>query len=140
METRHPTTTGSPQYLHIWFMSSEPSPTMTSSVPSVEGTRTSTEVTPLDPLYSRRFQCDKDILEELQCPDSPWDALHHRALFLLQEAPRPPSHNPIFAIETKDFIPSGMVDWFNNPISAPDAFEEGNMANISPHHQNRHFH
>jgi hypothetical protein len=44
----------------------------------------------------------------------------------------PPSHNPIFAVETKDFIPSGMVDWFNNPIPAPDAFEEGNLANISP--------
>jgi hypothetical protein len=131
-ETRHPTTTVSPQYLNIWFMSSEPSPTMTSSVPSVEGTHTSTAITPLDPLYSRRFQCDEEILEELQYPDSPWDALHHRALFLPQEAPRPPSHNPIFAIETKDFIPSGMVDWFNNPIPAPDAFEEGNMANISP--------
>jgi hypothetical protein len=81
-ETRHPTTTGSPQYLNIWFMSSEPSPTMSSSVPSVEGTHTSTAITPLDPLYSRRFQCDEEILEELQCPDSPWDALHHRALFL----------------------------------------------------------
>jgi hypothetical protein len=44
----------------------------------------------------------------------------------------PPSHNPIFAVETKDFIPSGMVDWLNNPIPAPDAFEEGNLANISP--------
>jgi hypothetical protein len=44
----------------------------------------------------------------------------------------PPSHNSIFAVETKDFIPSGMIDWFNNPIPAPDAFEEGNLANISP--------
>jgi hypothetical protein len=26
----------------------------------------------------------------------------------------------------------GPIDWFNNPIPAPDAFEEGNMANISP--------
>jgi hypothetical protein len=34
-ETRHPTTTGSPQYLNIWFMSSEPSSTSTPSVPSV---------------------------------------------------------------------------------------------------------
>ena len=24
------------------------------------------------------------------------------------------------------------VDWYNNPILAPDSFEEGNMANISP--------
>jgi hypothetical protein len=29
-------------------------------------------------------------------------------------------------------FPPGHVDWFNNPIPTPDAFEEGNMANISP--------
>jgi hypothetical protein len=34
--------------------------------------------------------------------------------------------------ETKDFIPLGHINWFNNPIPALDAFEEGNMANISP--------
>ena len=34
-------------------------------------------------------------------------------------------------METKDFIPHA-VDWLRNPIPAPDAFEEGNMANISP--------
>jgi hypothetical protein len=44
----------------------------------------------------------------------------------------PPNQNPIYAVETKDFIPSGPIDWFNNPILAIDAFEEGNMANISP--------
>jgi hypothetical protein len=44
----------------------------------------------------------------------------------------PPRHNPIYAVETKDFIPSRTIDWFNNPIPAPDAFEEGNLANISP--------
>jgi hypothetical protein len=44
----------------------------------------------------------------------------------------PPNQNPIYAVETKDFIPSGPIDWFNNPIPAPDAFEEGNLANISP--------
>jgi hypothetical protein len=70
-ETRHPTTTGSPQYLNIWFISSEPSPTITPSVPSARGNHTITEITPPDPLYSRHFQCDKEILEELQCPDSP---------------------------------------------------------------------
>jgi hypothetical protein len=42
------------------------------------------------------------------------------------------SHNPIYAVETKDFIPSGPIDWFKNPILAPNAFEEGNLANISP--------
>ena len=81
-ETRHPTTTGSPQYLNIWFMSSEPSSKITPSVPSAGGNHTITAITPPDPLYSRRFQCDEEILEELQCPDSPWDALHHHALFL----------------------------------------------------------
>jgi hypothetical protein len=44
----------------------------------------------------------------------------------------PPNQNPIYAVETKDFIPAGPIDWFKNPIPAPDSFEEGNMANISP--------
>ena len=34
-------------------------------------------------------------------------------------------------METKDFI-HGKLDWFKNPIPAPNAFKEGNMANISP--------
>jgi hypothetical protein len=76
-------------------MSSKPSSTIPPSVPSVGGNHTSTKITPPDPLYSHRFQCDEEILEELQCPDSPWDALHHRALFLPQEAPMPPSHYSI---------------------------------------------
>jgi hypothetical protein len=53
-------------------------------------------------------------------------------LFFPQEASKPPNPHPIYAVKTKDFIPSGHIDWFNNPISTPDAFEEGNMANISP--------
>jgi hypothetical protein len=44
----------------------------------------------------------------------------------------PPHQNPLYTVETKDFIPSGLIDWFKNPIHAPDSFEEGNMANISP--------
>jgi hypothetical protein len=48
---------------------------------------------------------------------------------------RKPPHlltqHPIYVIKTKDFIPPGPIDWFKNPISASDAFEEGNMANIS---------
>ena len=43
----------------------------------------------------------------------------------------PPNQHPIYVVETKDFIPSGHIDWFNNLISALDSFEEGNMANIS---------
>jgi hypothetical protein len=99
-------------------------------------TTTVTEITPHDPLYSRQFQCDEEILKEINHPYSPWDVLHHCTLFSPQESPMPPNQNPIYAVETKDFIPSGPIDWFNNPILAPDAFEEGNMANISPHHQN----
>jgi hypothetical protein len=133
-EPLYPTTMGTPQYLNIWFMSSEPSPSPrdTPSDSSAGGTPTITKITPHDPLYSCHFQCNEEILEELQRPDSPWDALHHRALFLPQESLMPPSHNPIFTVETKDFIPSGTIDWFNNPIPTPDAFEEGNLANISP--------
>ena len=44
----------------------------------------------------------------------------------------PPNKNPIYVVETKDFIPSRPIDWFNNPIPAPNVFEEGNMDNISP--------
>ena len=43
-----------------------------------------------------------------------------------------PPKNPIYAIKTKYFLPSGHTDWFNNPIPTPDYFEEGNMTNISP--------
>ena len=41
------------------------------------------------------------------------------------------SQSNYFSMETKDFI-HGKVDWFKNPILAPDAFEEGNMVNILP--------
>jgi hypothetical protein len=82
-------------------------------------------------LYSRNFQWDEEILKDLSHLDLPWDALHHRTLLSPQEASMPPNQNPIYAVETKDFIPSGPIDWFNNPIPTPDAFEEGNMANIS---------
>jgi hypothetical protein len=137
MEILRPTTIFNPQYLDIWFMSSEPSQPpydtpSTSSPPDNNPTMTVTKVTPFDPLYSRQFHCDEDILEELTKPDFPWDVLHHRALFPSQEAFGPPNQNPIYAVETKDFLPTGHIDWFNNPIPAPDAFEEGNMANISP--------
>jgi hypothetical protein len=132
----HPTTTGTPQYFNIWFMSSEPSPSPCVVPPassSLGGSHmtTITDITLHDPLYSRHFHCDEEILEELNNLDYPWDALHHRALFFPQEASTPPNKHPIYVVETKDFIPSGPIDWFKNPIPAPDAFEEGNMANIS---------
>jgi hypothetical protein len=91
-----------------------------------------TGITPLDPLYSCWFHCDEDILEKLTTSDYPWDLLHHRALFISQESFMPPNQHPIYAVKTKIFLPSGHIDWLNNPIPAPDAFEEGNMANISP--------
>jgi hypothetical protein len=131
------TTIFNPQYLDIWFMSGEPSqlPCITPSTSSpleYHHMVTVTNVTPLDPLYSRQFHCDEGILKELSTPDCPWNVLHHRALFLSLEAFESPSQDPIYAIETKYFIPFGHIDWFNIPIHAPDAFEEGNMANISP--------
>jgi hypothetical protein len=91
-----------------------------------------TNVITLDPLYSQRFHCDKNILEELTSLDFPWVSLHDKALFISQEAFVPPKQGPIYTIKTKYFLPSGHIDWFNNPIPTPDAFEEGNMANISP--------
>ena len=67
-------------------------------------------------------------------PNYPWDVMHHRSLFLPRNAVSPDKtiKPEICAIESKEFIPSGKVDWFKNPIPAPDAFEEGNMSNISP--------
>jgi hypothetical protein len=115
-------------------MTSEPSSSArTTPIASpTGGNHPRAEITPYDPLYSCHFQNNEEILEELHCPDSPWDALHHHALFLPQEALMPPNQNPSHTVKTKDFIPSGPIDWFNNPIPAPDAFEEGNLANISP--------
>ena len=54
-------------------------------------------------------------------PDFPWDDMHHRAYFLPHQ-----SHDQ-YVIESKYFI-LDKVDWFKNPIPAPDAFEGGNMA------------
>jgi hypothetical protein len=53
-DTLHPTTTGTPQYFNIWFMSSEPSPSPCIVPPasSIGGNHTVTEITPHDPLYS----------------------------------------------------------------------------------------
>jgi hypothetical protein len=123
--------------MNIWFMSRTPlhhhcDTPSTSSPPKDNHTVTATNVTSPDPLYSHIFHCDEDILDELTTLDCPWNVLHHRAFFLSQEAFDPPSQDSICAIETKDFIPSGHIDWFNNPIPALDAFEEGNMANIFP--------
>jgi hypothetical protein len=85
-EILHPPTTITPQYFDIWFMSSEPSQSHcivppASSSPEDNHTTTVTDITLLDPLYSCQFHCDEDILEELNTPNNPWDALHHRALF-----------------------------------------------------------
>ena len=72
-DTLHPTTTGTPQSFNIWFMSSEPSPSpgIAPSASPSRGNHTITKITPHDPLYSRRFQCDEEILEELNHLDSP---------------------------------------------------------------------
>jgi hypothetical protein len=135
-EILHATTTGTHQYFDIWFMSSEPLqfPCIvppSSSSPGENHMTTVTDITLHDLLYSRHFHCDEEILEELNTPDYPWDVLHHQTLFFPQESSTPPNQHPTYAVETKDFIPSGHIDWFNNPIPALDYFEEGNMANIS---------
>ena len=54
--------------------------------------------------------------------------MHHRSFFLPEELV---SQSDQFSVEIKDFI-HGKVEWFKNPIPTPDAFAEGNMANISP--------
>jgi hypothetical protein len=128
---------GTPQYFNIWFMLIKPSPSPyvlppTSSSPGGSHMTTITDITLHDPLYSRHFHYDEEILEELNNSDYPWDALHHRALLFPYEASTHPNQHPIYVVETKDFIPSGPIDWFKNPIPSPDAFEEGNMTNISP--------
>jgi hypothetical protein len=80
-------------------------------------------VTSQDPLYTHIFHSYEDILEEITTPDFPWNTLHHRALFISQLAFHPPTQASMCEIETKDFIPLGNIDWFNNPIPAPDDFE-----------------
>jgi hypothetical protein len=85
-ETLHPTTVGTPQYLDIWFMTSKPSQSHyiippASSSQADNHPVTITDITLYDPLYSCQFHYDEDILEELNTPDYPWDALHHRVLF-----------------------------------------------------------
>jgi hypothetical protein len=117
-------------------MSSEPSQSPSINPPTSlsEGDNATvivTKITPHDPLYSRQFHCDEDIFKELTTPNYPWDALHHRTLFLSQSF-MPSNQHPIYAVKTKYFLPSGHIDWLNNPIPTLDAFEEGNMANISP--------
>ena len=82
---------------------------------------------PLD-LSLHFFHNDEEILEALTTPEYPWDDMHHRLFFHPEELV---SQSDQFSMETKDFI-HGKVHWFKNPILAPDAFEEGNMANISP--------
>ena len=79
-------------------------------------------------LSLRCFRNDEEILEALTTPEYPWDGMHHRSFFLPKELV---SQSDQFFMETKYFI-HGKVDWFKNSIPAPDAFEEGNMVNISP--------
>lgn len=70
-------------------------------------------------------------MEVMTSPDYPWEVLYHRIYHLPQETNSSFSSNQD-TIETNDFISSGHVDWFKNPILAPNEFEEGNIVNISP--------
>ena len=102
--------------MSIYMMSSSTDPLISSSTNG-----------PSD-LSLRCFINDEEILEALTAPEYPWDDMHHRLFFLLEELV---SQSDQFSVEAKDFI-HGKVDWFKNPIPTPDAFEEWNMANISP--------
>ena len=82
---------------------------------------------PLD-LPLRCVNNNAEILESLTIAEYPWDDMHHHSFFLSKECV---SQSDQFSMETKDFI-HGKVDWFKNPIPAPDSFEEGNITNISP--------
>ena len=79
-------------------------------------------------LFRCCFHNDEDILEALTASEYPWDDMHHHSFFLPEELV---SQLDQFSVEKKDFI-HGKVNWFKNPIPTQDAFEEGNMANISP--------
>ena len=75
------------------------------------------------------FFCnDEEILEALTTLEYPWYDIYHRSFFLPKELVL---QSDQFSVETKYFI-HGKVNWFKNPIPTPDAFEEGNMVNISP--------
>lgn len=58
--------------------------------------------------------------------------MHHWAYFLSPDTVTSSNLADQFSVESKAFGPSVHVDWFRNPVPTPDAFEEGNMANISP--------
>ena len=80
-------------------------------------------------LITQIFRNDEEILETLTTPDYPWEDMHHHSYFLPKESSSTTATQ--FALESKYFLPT-KVDWFKGPIPAHDAFEEGNMANISP--------
>ena len=82
---------------------------------------------PLD-LYLHFFSNNEEILEAMTTPEYPWDDMHHHSFFLPEELV---SQSDPFLVETKDFI-HGKFNYFKNPVLAPNAFEEGNMAKISP--------
>ena len=59
-------------------------------------------------------------------PNYPWDAMHHRSLFLPKYmfSPDKTKEQEIYAIESKDFLPSGKVNWLKNPIATPRALRK----------------
>ena len=52
------------------------------------------------------FRNDEEILEALKDPEYPWDDMHHRLFFLLEELV---SQFDQFSMETKDFIHGNLV-------------------------------
>ena len=53
--------------------------------------------------------------------------MHHHSFFIPDEHPLSLDE---YSVKVKELL-HGKEDGFKNPISTPDAFEEGNMANIS---------
>ena len=93
--------------MSIYMMSSSTDPLISSSTDD-----------PSD-LSLHCFSNDEEILEASTALEYPWDDMHHRSFFLPEELV---SQSDQFSMETKDFI-HGKVDWFKNPIPAPDSFE-----------------
>ena len=86
------------------------------------------------PYFSKVFHSHEDILKVMTTLKYPWGSMHHFSFVFLEWAIKslaPPATN-ICVVENKYLIPLGHVDWVKTPISTPNSFEEGNMANISP--------
>ena len=93
--------------MSIYMMSSSTDPLISSSNDS-----------PSD-LSLHCFSNNEEKLEALTTLEYRWDDMHHHSFFLPEELVSQYDH---FSVEAKDFI-HGKVEFFKNPIPAPDAFK-----------------